>query len=223
MNPGQKMYDTDGNQICLFPLPFLIVTQWNGVNTYSHCCGHPVDYGTYGEPHPVYAPFDCHLVRNTGTAAHTLMYCSDKPVVTPSGLQWVTIQLTHASNPPYLNSAKQGDLIYYSGKAGAAAVHLHMDQTFVKDANWYACGLTCSGGMTGYQMNGSVNPNEVFYVNDTNIIDGDGKTWYTYTGPTPPDPDDPDPPAPPDPGPGQSDGEFKWWLAKQLFKRRNNM
>lgn len=220
MNPGQKMYDSDGNQVCLFPLPFLIVTQWNGPNTYSHCCGHPVDYGTYQEPHPVYAPFDCHLVRNTGTAAHTLMYCSDTKVRTPSGLQWVSIQLTHAKEPPYLQNAKQGDLIYYSGKAGAAVVHLHMDQTFVKDANWYACGLICNGGMTGMQMNGSVNPNDVFYVNDTTLVDTGGHTWLTYDGPGPEPPTPPEPPEPPAPVSG---GNFKWWMARLLLYRRNNM
>ena len=228
MLPGQKMYDDDGVQVCLFPLPELIVNQWSGPNTYSHCCSKACDYGTHGNVVPVYAPFDCHLVYNSGSTAHTLFYCSDTKVRTPSGLQWVTIQLTHAQNPPYLQQVKQGQVIYYSGNAGgySLGVHLHMEQNFIKDSRWVNYYVTCTAGQTCWGLPDSQYPNDVFYVNDTTLTNTGGHTWVEFTpsGPTPPEPPDPpDPPAPPDPGPGPSGGLFKWWLAKQLFNRRNNM
>lgn len=220
MNPGQKMYDENGNQICLFPLQFLNISQWYGPDTLSHCCGCAVDYRTHGEITPVYAPFDCHLVYNSGTTAHTLFYCSDRPVRTPSGLHYVSIQLTHAHNPPYTQNVKQGDIIYYSGNAGgwSMGIHLHMDQTFDKDARWMNYNIKCNYGNTCYGMPDPVPANDVFYVNDTTIEDDKGHTFVIYEGPEPPTP--PTPPTPP--GPGPSGGQFKWWLAhKMLFNRRN--
>lgn len=227
MLPGQKMYDDDGVQVCLFPMQELIINQWSGPNTFSHCCAHPADYGSDGAGTPVYAPFDCHKVYYTGSTAHTVFYCSDTPVRTPSGIHWVSIQLTHDNNPPLTQNLKQGDLIYHTGTAGGVGNHLHMDQNFLKNSIWIPYGVICTGyGQSCYGMPDSQYPNDVFYVNDTTLTNTGGHTWVEFTpsGPTPPDPPDPpDPPAPPDPGPGPSGGLFKWWLAKQLFTRRNNM
>lgn len=223
MYAGQKMYDNDGNQVCLFPLPELIVNQWSGPNTYSHCCGHPADYDTHGQVRPVYAPFDCHMVYYTGTTAHTVFYCSDTKVRTPSGLQWVTIQLTHAQNPPLQQTAKQGDVIYYSGDAGgySLGVHLHLDQCFDKDARWVSYGVVCTGAQNScWALPDSQYPNDVFYVNDTTLTDTGGHTWLTYDGPGPEPPTPPDPPVPPAPVSG---GNFKWWMSRLLLYRRNNM
>ena len=214
MQPGQKLYTDDGVQVCLFPLTRLEVTQWNGPGTYSHCCGHMADYGTLRVPAPVYAPCDMHLVYDPHTAAHTLFYCSDKQVWTPSGLHWVSVQLTHANDPPYVQSVKQGQLIYYSGDAGTAAVHLHLDQSFIKDAIWKNSGYRCQINLDCYYLDGTTNPNNVFFLNDTAIINDHGEAWQYYNGagPSPT-------PVPPVPDP-ESGGQFKWWLAKQLFNRR---
>ena len=213
MQPGQKLYTDDSVQVCLFPLTRLEVTQWNGVGTYSHCCGHMADYGTLRIPAPVYAPCDMHLVYDPHTAAHTLFYCSDKQVWTPSGLHWVSIQLTHANNPPYVQYVKQGELIYYSGDAGTGAVHLHLDQSFIKDAIWKNSGYRCKINLDCYYLDGTTNPNNVFFVNDTAIINDHGENWQYYQGSGPaPDPQ-------PDPRPDWPGGNFKWWMAKQLFRR----
>ena len=216
MQPGQKMHDADGNQVCLFPLSRMDVTQWNGVGTYSHCCGHMADYGTNGVVTPVYAPCDMHMVYNKHTAAHTLMYCSDTKVRTPSGLQWVSIQLTHANNPPYVQNVKQGDIMYYSGTAGGVALHLHLDQSFVKNADWVNSHIQCDFGIDCYYLNGTIDPQYVFFINDTAIVDDHGEDWKYFHDDTP---TPPDPPVPPDPVSG---GRWKWYLwRKMLLKRRN--
>lgn len=220
MQPGQKMYDEHGNQVCLFPLTRMNITQWNGAGTYSHCCGHPVDYGTSGERVPVYAPCDMHLVLNTGTYAHTLFYCSDKRVMTPSGLQWVSIQVTHDNNPPYLSEIKQGEIFYHSGTASSpgypvTGIHLHLDQSFEKDAVWYNSGISCSTGAGNcWCIHGSVDPQNVFFINDTAIVNDHGEAWQYFQGDTP----SPTPVPPvPDPDTG---GNLKWWMFKRIIELR---
>lgn len=220
MQPGQKMYTEDGVQVCLFPMTFMRISQWNGAGTPSHCCGHMADYGTEPNVVPVYAPCDMHLVLNTGTAAHTLFYCSDQKVWTPSGLQWVSIQVTHDNNPPYLQNIKQGELFYHSGNAASAAYpvsgrHLHLDQSFIKDAIWYNTGISCQiGAGSCYAIRGSTDPNNVFFINDTAIINDHGETWQYFHDDTPVPT-----PVPPVPDP-TSGGQLKWWMFKRIIDLR---
>lgn len=219
MQPGQTMYDADGNQVCLFPMTYMRISQWNGAGTPTHCCGHMVDYGTEPNISPVYAPCDMHLVYNSGTAAHTLFYCSDRKVLTPSGLQWVSIQVTHDNNPPYLQNIKQGELFYHSGNASSPGYpvsgrHLHLDQSFEKDVIWYNTGISCSvRGSACYAIRGSVDPNYVFFINDTDIINDHGEDWEIFHG------DSPQPPTPPIPDP-TSGGRLKWWMFKRIIYLR---
>ena len=215
MQPGQKMYDDKGNQVCLFPMTMMNITQWNGVGTLTHCCGHMADYGSNGVRTPVYAPFDMHMCYDPNTAAHTLFYCSDKKVVTPSGLQYVSIQVTHDNNPPYLQTVKQGEIFYHTGNASGgdypvSGIHLHLDQSFEYDAHWYKTGLSCGGDC--YTIRGSIDPQFVFYINDTAIYNDHGEDWKYFDG-TQPGPTPPEPPVPPISG-----GNFKWWMAKRLME-----
>lgn len=213
------MTDGQGHQVCLFPLTQMDITQWNGPGTYSHCCGHMADYGTNRVRTPVYAPCDMHLTYDAHTSAHTLFYCSDQQVLTPSGLSWVSIQLTHDQNPPYLMNVKQGEVIYHSGNAGAYSlgIHLHLDQSLQKDAIWYKTGMYCATDC--YTIRGTIDPQFVFFINDTAIIDDRGLDWKYFDAVDPPIPPEPPHPEPPQP-PAGSGGNFKWYLYKQLFDRR---
>lgn len=211
------MYTDDGVQVCLFPMTSMNITQWNGIGTYTHCCGHMADYGSSGVRVPVYAPCDMHLVYNPGTAAHTLFYCSDKQVWTPSGLQWVSIQVTHDNNPPYLQTIKQGEIFYHTGNASGGdypvtGIHLHLDQSFIKDAIWYNTGLSCGG--TCYTIRGSTDPYNVFFINDTAIVNDHGEAWQYFHGDTPTPT-----PVPPVPDP-TSGGRLKWWMFKRIIDLR---
>lgn len=219
MQPGQKMNDGQGHQVCLFPLTQMNITQWHGPGAYSHCCGNMVDYGTNGVPTPVYAPCDMHLTYDPHTVPNTLFYCSDQQVLTPDGLHWVSIQFTHANNPPRSQTVKQGDVIYYSGTAGGVALHLHMDQSFIKDARWIDSGHGCVFPGNCMYLNGTTEPQHVFFINDTAIVNDHGEQWYYFHADDPPIPPEPEPPDPPIPSPATG-GNFKWYLYKQLFDRR---
>ena len=190
MQPGQTMYDEEGNQVCLFPLTFLNVTQWYGQGTYSHCCGHPMDLAlTSSAGEPCYAPFDCHLVYSDAfSVGNTRIYSSDKPVRTPNGLTYVSVSFTHADNPPSATTYKQGDLIYYSGTAPSVAPHVHIDQSFTNGAQLISSGIYCEHGLCWY-IAGSIEPVNVYYMNDTTIYTDYGQPWQTYGGEPGPSPE----------------------------------
>lgn len=188
MKPGQKL-EKDGHQVCLFPMEVMSITQWSSPSAYSHCCGHPFDNAVSGQTRvPVYAPFDCHLVH-TYPSGNTRVYQSDNEVITPSGLKNVTVSFTHDPNPELATQYKQGDLIYHTGTAGmATGDHVHIDQSFTLNAGLVSYGVTCQYGNECWALSGSEVANNVFYVNDTNIVNGYGIEWKTYEGgdvPTP--------------------------------------
>ena len=188
MKAGQKL-EKDGKQVCLFPMEIMNITQWSSPSEYSHCCGHPFDNAISGQVSvPVYAPFSCHLVH-TYPSGNTRVYQSDNEVWTPSGLKTVVVSFTHDPNPPTETRYKQGDLIYHTGTAGmATGDHCHIDQSFTLNAGLVSYGVVCSYGNECYALSGSELPNNVFYVNDTNIVNGYGQEWKTFDGgdvPTP--------------------------------------
>ena len=188
MKAGQKLVH-DGHEVCLFPMETMNITQWSSPSSYSHCCGHPFDNAISGQVSvPVYAPFSCHLVH-TYPSGNTRVYQSDNEVWTPSGLKTVVVSFTHDPNPPTETRYKQGDLIYHTGTAGmATGDHVHIDQSFTIGAGLVSYGIVCSYGNECYALSGSELPNNVFYVNDTNIVNGYGKEWKTFDGgdvPTP--------------------------------------
>ena len=188
MKAGQKL-EKDGHEVCLFPMETMNITQWSSPSEYSHCCGHPFDNAISGQVRvSVYAPFSCHLIH-TYPSGNTRVYQSDSEVWTPSGLKNVTVSFTHDPNPPTETRYKQGDLIYHTGTAGmATGDHCHIDQSFTLNAGLVSYGIVCSYGNECYALSGSELPNNIFYVNDTNIVSGYGQEWKTFDGgdvPTP--------------------------------------
>ena len=188
MKAGQKLVH-DGHEVCLFPMETMNITQWSSPSEYSHCCGHPFDNAISGQVSvSVYAPFSCHLIH-TYPSGNTRVYQSDSEVWTPSGLKNVTVSFTHDPNPPTETQYKQGDLIYHTGTAGmATGDHCHIDQSFTLNAGLVSYGIVCTYGNECYALSGSELPNNVFYVNDTNIVSGYGQELKTFDGgdvPTP--------------------------------------
>lgn len=188
MKSGQKL-EKDGHEVCLFPMETMNITQWSSPSEYSHCCGHPFDNAISGQVRvSVYAPFSCHLIH-TYPSGNTRVYQSDNEVWTPSGLKTVVVSFTHDPNPPTETRYKQGDLIYHTGTAGmATGDHVHIDQSFTIGAGLVSYGIVCSYGNECYALSGSELPNNIFYVNDTNIVSGYGQEWKRFDGgdvPTP--------------------------------------
>ena len=197
----------NGNEVALFPLDYINVTQIAAPGSYSHCCGHMTDYGFPYNPYPVYAPFSCTLFESSGYAlGNRRSYVSDAPVWTVQyGLVYVTISLTHDNTPPAATHFNQGQIIAHSGDAGyALGEHIHIDQSPIANATLVTEGTICQSGQC-WHLDQDVEPEDLFYTagNET-IIGTMGKTFTDWTG------------SPIVPG----GGNFKWWMSAKLLKRR---
>ena len=211
MRAGQTMVDTAGNQISLFPLEYIVISQGEG-GSYSHSGRWAIDFLGWGANGrvlecPYYAPFDCHVVQH---ASYYNVWQSNNRVVTPKGLEFCSFAVMHDENPPALNTYKsQGEVIGHTGtktSPGGTAVtgdHVHMQACNGKFAGWINSGRDLANREHVYN---------IFFVNDTTILNGYGYNWQTYTGPIPPTP------------PSYRKYHFKWVLyANKLRERSNNL
>ena len=190
----------DGHQYALFPIDYLRCNQWYGPNTYSHCCGCPVDWGYPGTDyyHPYYAPCDCHRTYTLESNGQTI-YTSDDKVWTPSGLKYISFLFAHDNNIPAQTSFRQGELIGHMGTKASAGIaitgaHLHLDQSLTHNAVITNYGVLSCGQCWGLSSPSS--PQSVFYLmgNET-IVSTCGASFSTV--PEDPEPEPPEPPEPP--------------------------
>lgn len=185
MQPNQKLKDKNGVEICLYPLPVMNITQVSSPDSYSHCCGHPIDaVGTSAKAN-LYAPVTMKLIR-IYQDGNGRLWQSQREVITPSGKSYVCIYFVHDDNPPYStlgSTVAQGDLIAHTGVSGyVTGDHTHIDQAKGENKILVNYGITCSSGNICWALQDSVNANEIFYVNDTEIINDQGLLFETYKG-----------------------------------------
>ena len=181
MRAGETLTDRAGNQISLFPLEYMNISQGEG-GSYSHQGSYAMDFlgwGSKGRVYncPYYAPFDCHVVQH---ASYYNVWQSDNQVITPTGKKYVSFVVMHDDNPPPLGTSKtQGEIIGHTGtntSPGGTPVtgdHLHLDGANGQFAGWMSGGHDLVNREHLYNL---------FYINDTNIINGYGYNWKTYNG-----------------------------------------
>ena len=221
----------DGYQYALFPIDYLRCNQWFGPNTYSHCCGCPVDWGypidehgnpssIYGTIYPYYAPCDCHRTYLYAPSGETI-YTSDNKVWTPSGLKYISFMFVHDDHVPAQTSFHQGELIGHMGtKNGGGFVitgaHLHLDQSLTHNAVITNYGVQSCGQCWG--LSSPTAPQNVFYLmGDETIYSTCGASFSTV--PADPEPEPPEPPEPPATG---SQAVKLLLLYKGMKNRRSN-
>lgn len=181
MRAGETLRDSAGNQVSLFPLEYMNISQGEG-GSYSHQGRWAIDFLGWGENGrvyncPYYAPFDCHVVQH---ASYYNVWQSDTMVITPRGKEYVSFVVMHDDNPPVLGTYKrQGELIGHTGTAtspGGTPVtgdHVHISG--------------CNGQFSGWINGGTDLRNRehiynLFYINDTVIINDYGYNWRIYQG-----------------------------------------
>lgn len=185
MKKGQKMVASDGYQVCLYPLADMNLNQLWGANSFSHCCGKPID-DSHATGTELYAPCDCTRVATLDYAnGYSAFFWSDRPVHTPTGLKRVCFSFTHANSLLSKTSYKQGDVIYTCGTSGGViGPHVHIECSFTKCTNYIFSGVYCQYGNPCYMMEGSTSPVNMFYINDTKITSSLGLTFKKFTGTT---------------------------------------
>lgn len=202
MRPLQRMWDSQGNEVCLFPLEYLHMSQgehqlyaldflgWNALGRVYDC--------------PCYAPFSGR-VTYTGND-HNMIYQSLNPVRLVDGtLSNVTILVAHSMTAPASvgSTFVQGQLWYHTGNYGqSTGDHLHMEVA-LGHVSWDS---------TGMHLNNPAHMYNVMAVNDTVIDYGMGLNWRNYEGGvTPPTPED------------EKKKKFPWFIYARRFRNRANV
>ena len=196
MIAGQRLVASDGYEVALFPMPYMYISQgelmpttnWSHYNTYNMDF---MGYGSNGRLYqaPLYAPFTMKIVALWDySGSHTVTWESVNKVHFADGtLDYMTIEFTHANNPPYHtigDTVTQGSLCYYTGTFGnVTGDHVHI-----------CCGIGHYTGYTQrvgghYDLTNRYHMYDSLYINDTIIeYDSHNYPWKTWTGPTPPPP-----------------------------------
>lgn len=199
MTPGQRLYDRDGNEVCLFPLEYLHLSQGEHQQYAMDFLGWNANGRVYDCP--CYAPFSGSVVY-TGND-HNMIYWSDNPVRLVDGtLSHVSILVAHSMTAPggVGTHYNMGDLWYHTGNYGYSfGDHLHMECA-LGHVTWDSSGLHLLNPAHLYN---------VMAVNDTVIDYGMGFNWRNYEGGV----------VPPTPGREKKD-KFPWVLYGRKFRKR---
>lgn len=198
MQAGQTLVAADGHEVALFPLEYMYITQGEMMpdTSWSHYNVYNMDFQGYGPNGrvydcPLYAPFSMDLVAlwdYSGT--HTTTWQSSGLVhIADGSLDIVTIEFTHAVNPPYHtigDHVNQGDLCYYTGTFGNGQAGYYGDHVHICTGKGTYDGYTQRTG-GHYDLTNRWHLYDTLYVNDTNIVyDSHDYPWKTWSGPTPP-------------------------------------
>lgn len=181
MRAGETLRDNNNNEVCLFPLEYLHISQGEHQQYAIDFLG----WGANGRVYdcPCYAPFSGSVVY-TGND-HNMIFWSTNPVhCVDDTISHVTILVAHSNTAPAIvgTTIFQGALFYHTGNYGVSTGdHLHMEVA-LGHVRWDASGTHL------------LNPShmwDVMAVNDTVIDSGMGYNWREYFPPTPPTPSKP--------------------------------
>ncbi len=213
MRQFDRLYDSQGYEVMLFPMEYMNISQGEG-GSYSHDLAMDfLGWNALGRVYncPYYAPCTCKCVAHFGAGNST--WESVNPVHLPDGrITKVTFCFDHDDGTlfPIGTVIQQGAYIGASGTTGVATGdHMHFN-TAIGD---YA-GYELISGTQFYQLKNSSHIYDTCYVNNTVIIDGDTYNWQIFQGgsPTPPVPEDDKKPR-----------KFPWVLYAKKFRERTNV
>ena len=186
MQQGQKLNDSEGNQVALFPLDYMYITQGE-FGEFSHQGSRAIDF--VGRPpnrerYPYYAPVDLKMVYHGGLGSY--YYESLEPVRWVNGtLDYITVWVVHDDTDyPLGRIVQQGGLLGRTGTTGyVTGDHAHIEVAQGKFAGGY------HNEFDVFMLHNQVSMINVFAINDTDIDEDYGYNWKSYTGGViPPDP-----------------------------------
>lgn len=186
MLANQTLVAQDGYEVCLFPMPYLYMTQDEG-GDYSHAGTYAIDFVGFNGSSvitnaPLYAPCSmrCRIAPSGGSNGE--IWDSVDKVHLPNGqLDYITLEVEHSNNPPYHYvgaTVSQGQLFYTTGNAGWATgdhVHICIGQG--------AGGVLVQRSTGNWDLSNRIHMWDGLFVNDTTIIQGYGHNWQTWDEP----------------------------------------
>ncbi len=189
---ANKQYSNNGVQYAMYPNPIMNITQ-SIDGYYSHRGTNAIDDAQADSGiSNGYAPCDMVCVATDYGEAYgnAMFWQSTAPVMTRShGQQYITMMVIHDNTADaYVGlTVSQGQQLFSEGTAGnATGNHNHIE---VALGQWTGTHYVASGGVTAwgttvYMMPGNINPAEVFFVDDTQILNGGDLDWTTTGGST---------------------------------------
>lgn len=186
MVAGQTL-SKDGNQVLLFPLPYIYISQGEG-GSYSHAGTLNIDFLGYNGSQIVnnqdyYAPCDI-ICKVKNTTAYYCCWESVNEVWCADGvLRKISIMNIHGDYLPDVGTIiRQGEKMGVTGSYGqASGDHVHLNF-----ANGAYAGQEQVPPDDNWELKNSNHIYDLCYVNDTGIIVGYGYDWKTYIPPSPP-------------------------------------
>ena len=181
MTAGQRLVADDGYEVLLFPLEYMYISQGEGGST-SHEGTLNIDFigwDSNGRVYdcPMYAPCSLKCVAILSAQNNGRVYQSLNKVHTPNGLQYICFILMHDENPPAVNDTfTQGQLFAHTGNYGqSTGDHTHINGADGAYVGWH----TTFGHL---QLDNTTHLYDLFYINDTVIIQDYGYNWKEYQG-----------------------------------------
>ncbi len=132
----ETLVANDGYEVCLFPLPYMYMSQDEG-GDYSHVGTYNIDFLGYGASGriynaPIYAPCTMKVVAiwMTYNAGNRVVFESvDKVHLANGQLDYLTISFAHDPDPPVRTigqTVSQGQICYRTGQYGiVSGDHVH--------------------------------------------------------------------------------------------------
>lgn len=177
MKAGKKYVAADGNQYAMYPNQIMNITQSiNGA--YSHRGTNAIDdaQGNTGISNG-YAPCDMVCVDTDYVNGNAMFWESQRPVWTLKyGLVYIHIMVIHDNTANAYKGMKisQGQQLFSEGTAGnATGNHNHLEVAIGR----YGGVKYVLNGYGVYMLPNNVDPSDVFFANDTQIINGGGLLW----------------------------------------------
>ena len=200
MQPLQRLYDNLGNEVCLFPMEYMQISNpehqlyaidflgWNSLGRVYDC--------------PCYAPFSGEVVYNGND--HNMIYWSSNPVRFVDGtLDYATILVAHSNTAPPVVGTQivQGNLWYHTGNyvpnVTSFGDHLHMEVA-QGHVLWDSSGLHLENPYHMWDM---------LADNDTIIVNGEGYNWREYSGVVP----------------SEEKKHFPWQIYGRILRNKRNI
>lgn len=176
MLPNQTLIDTLGNQVALFPLDRLHITQGEN-GSYSHQGSLAIDFIGSTTLYPYYAPVDLKLVSVTPSG---YIYQSKNPVRWVNNyLEHFCMWVVHDNNETYSigREVNQGQFLGKTGTRGnVTGDHLHLE---VSQGTYVGIEQNSQGV---WVLKNQVSMVQLFDVRNTVRVNDYGYSWMEYNG-----------------------------------------
>lgn len=180
MTPGEKLKNSEGIEVLLFPLEYLNLSQGEG-GDYSHLGTYNLDFLGWNKNGrllkcPYYAPCSCTCIGSTEDSNR--IWQSNHEVLYADGtIDFVTWVQAHDDSPLSIGTVlNQGELLGHTGtKGNVTGDHVHFNFARGKYANWEQVPPN-----NNWQLKNSIHIYNATYVNDTIIINGYNYPWKIF-------------------------------------------